>query len=188
MNIESTRYIPLTQQPFCCVPACLQMILLRRCLPLFAQEKIGYELGLTVPRSYNKILPGARSGPKPPGGWGTRLHKKEYSLNSFFHKYQLPLKYCYFPASKIDDAKEWAERQIKRDNDVIACFDYGELYGGETQGHISLLDSVSDSRAILIDPEYEKPKFRKVTFKRLLRSMEYHGEDKLGGFWLITSK
>ncbi len=95
-------YIPLTQQPFCCVSTCIQMILLRRGLPLYSQEEIGYELGLVVPKEYANLFQKVRTGKKPSAGWGTQINKPNYSLNNFFLKYKIPLKKEYFPPSALE--------------------------------------------------------------------------------------
>ena len=68
---------------------------------MFTQEEIGKEFGLTVPKSYKELLPGAGTGKMPPAGWGTQVNKKEYSINKFFLKYNLPLKEVYYPLLKI---------------------------------------------------------------------------------------
>ncbi len=188
MKIKTSRYIPLTQQPFCCTPTCIQMILLRRNLIIFSQEEIGYDFGLTVPKKYKKLLPNAKTGKKPSGGWGTQVNKKEYSINNFFRRHKIQLKEDYFSVSRVKNIKEWIKEQIKKNNDIIVCFDYGKLYGGKGQGHVSILNSILDKCVTLIDPKYDVPKYRKVALERLIKSMEFHGEKNNGGFWLISPK
>lgn len=50
MNIVplDTRYVPLTQQKWCCVPTCFQVVMLRHNIPLVPAEVIGYHMGLIV--------------------------------------------------------------------------------------------------------------------------------------------
>ncbi len=155
---------------------------------MFSQEEIGYYFGLTAPKEYKKLLPKARTGKKPSAGWGTQVNKNEYSINNFFRKQKIPLKEVYFPVSKIKNVKEWITRQIRSNNDIIVCFNYGRLYGDNGQGHVSILDSLSDNYVTLIDPEHNVPKYRKVKLKKLVKSMKLHGERNRGGFWLISSK
>jgi hypothetical protein len=90
------------------------MILLRRKLPMFAQEDIGYELGLIVPKRYKKLLPKARTGKRPHAGYGTQVGKEKYSINKFFKKHGIPLKEEYFPLEKIENVKKWIREQIKK--------------------------------------------------------------------------
>jgi hypothetical protein len=36
---KNSRYIPLTQQKWCCVPMCIQMVILKHGMPLISAEK-----------------------------------------------------------------------------------------------------------------------------------------------------
>lgn len=183
------RYVPITQQPFCCVPANIQMVLLRRELSLLSQEEIGYELGLTVPEDYYELLPNARRGEKPSSGWGTQIQKEEFSLNTFFTKYHYPLIYQFYSPQTIKESKEWVKQQIAADNDLIVCFNYFHLYrAGNNGGHVCLIDSVEGDNVILVEPERDFPKYRTVKLSTLIDAMNFHGEVNLGGFWLIRDK
>jgi ribosomal protein S24E len=164
------------------------MVLLRRKLPIFSQEDIGYELGLTVPKRYKKLLPKARTGKKPSAGWGTQVGKRKYPINNFFRKHKIPLKEEYFSLQKIENVKDWIREQIEKDNDILVCFNYRKLYGKgkKKQGHVCILDTILRDEVILIDPEYRVPKFRKVKLKKLLEAMKFHGEKNRAGFWLIS--
>lgn len=82
--IANSRYIPLTQQPYCCVPACFQMIMYRHGIPLVPQEELAYELGLIVPEKDTYLFGKVRSGEKPSSGWGTQIQKDEYDPNKVF--------------------------------------------------------------------------------------------------------
>ena len=181
------KYVPLTQQKYCCVPTVLQMILLRREMLSLNAEEIGYELGLTVPDPDKELLPLARTGEKPPAGWGTQIGKPEFSIEHFFEKFNIPLKYSYVPLSEISDVKSWILERFSEDDDLIACFNYSALYGGSGEGHVSLVESVENDEIVLVDPERNVPKFRTVKLADLIHSMEEHGEDNKAGFWLIKS-
>ena len=52
----SSKYTPIVQKPYGCVIACLQMVLFRRGLKLISQDKIGFELGLIVPKEFKKKI------------------------------------------------------------------------------------------------------------------------------------
>ena len=184
--MKKYRYTPLTQQPYCCVPTIIQIVLLRRNMQLFSQEEIGYELGLTVPKKYKRILPKARTGKKPPAGWGTQVQVPKYSINHFFKKFKLPLKEEYSPVSKIKNIKQWIKKQLEEDKDLIVCFNYGKLYSGKGE-HVSLLESIHDNMVILVDSEQKVPKYRTVKLNKLIEAMKYH-EKKQGGFWIISKK
>lgn len=187
-NLSS--YIPLIQQPYCCVPACIQMILLRRKLPLFSQEEIGKDLGLTVPRAYKKILPGTRTARKAPDGlWGTQVQKKKYSLNNFFEKHHLPLLEQYFPTTTIDQPALWVTQKLKSPKtDIIVCFSYKGLYKTGSGGHVSLITAFAGDKVTLLDPLPEVPKNRVVKLNDLLHAMKRHGLSSRQGFWIIENK
>lgn len=180
------KYILLTQQPYCCVPACLQMILLKRGLPLISQEDIGYDLGLTVPGEDKKLFRRVRAGKKPNAGWGTRVGKEIYSINHFFNKNRINLKEEYVFLTRKEEIKGFLKENLGV-NDIIVCFDYKTLYGiGENTGHVSIIESLKRNDLTLIDPLYKVPKYRKVSLKKLSKAIEKHGKDKRGGFWIIS--
>jgi len=182
-----TRYIPFVHQPFCCVPATIQMILYRRNLKLLSQEEIGCDLGLIIPKEYYEILPNARRGSKPASGWGTQLQEERFSLNSFFEKHDYPLIYEYKPLDSFDENLiDWLKGQLEKEEDVIVCFNARKLWGvGNDGGHVCVVENVDGDYVNLIETNCDYPKFRKVKFSDLVESMKYHGERNLGGFWLI---
>ncbi len=181
------RYIPFSQQPYCCVPANLQMILYRRNLPLLSQEDIGYDLGLMVPEKYFDVFPRVRKWKKPSSGWGTQIEKEEFSLNNFFIKHNYPLRYQYFFPTMIEnDLKNWMKQHIENGDDIIVCFHYKHLYKSGNDGwHVCLVEKIENEIITLIETEANLPKFRTVKFQDLLDSMIYHWAENSGGFWLI---
>jgi hypothetical protein len=176
------RYRPIRQLPFCCVPATLSMILERRGLPVPSQTELAARLGLVVPPEYESQFPGLSSRTAPAAGWGTRIDLPEYSLDACFAALGLPLRYSYHPT--LDKPLLWLQQQIAADQDVIACFDYGTLYGGEGRGHVSAVESIVGSSIKLV--ETRTAGFTEVTGVRLLEAAKLHGPGNLGGFWLIS--
>lgn len=63
-----SRYIPFTQQEYCCVPACIQMVMYKNSIPLVSQEDIGNALGLTVPEEDAYLFKSPQTGEKPRAG------------------------------------------------------------------------------------------------------------------------
>lgn len=85
-----TKYTPLTQQKWCCVPTCIQMVMLRHRIPLQPAELIGFQMGLVVPEKDKKYFwhpAKLGTGKKPPAGYGTQAGKKEFSPNAMFKKF-----------------------------------------------------------------------------------------------------
>ena len=89
---KDSRYVPLTQQNWCCVPTCIQMIMLKHEVPLLAAEFLGYHLGLIVPEQELKYFWNARTGKRPSSGWGTQIGNQKYEPNLVFEKLNIPLK------------------------------------------------------------------------------------------------
>ena len=77
-------YKLIKQKPYCCVPACISMILDRRKIKRGSQEEIGYELGLVVPKEKTHLFTKTRTGKKPVAGYGTQINKEKYSINNYF--------------------------------------------------------------------------------------------------------
>jgi len=75
---EDSRYVPFVQQKSCCVPACVSMIMYRHNIPLIPQELLGYYLGLVVREENKELFWNARTGERPPAGWGTQIYKEEH--------------------------------------------------------------------------------------------------------------
>lgn len=90
---SDSRYIPFTQQPSCCVPTCIQMVMYRQDIPLLAAEEIGHHLGLTVPPERSALFYGdvetEVSDGFPLGG--IRSHLPEYHPNAAFARLGIPL-------------------------------------------------------------------------------------------------
>ncbi len=184
-----SRYIPFVHQPFCCVPAIIQMVLYRRDLKLLPQEEIGSDLGLIVPEKFYEILPNAKRGEKPVSGWGTQIQKSEFSLDSFFKKHNYPLAYeHHFPTSIKENLAKWIKKQLGKNKDLIACFNAKKLYDtGNDGGHICLIENIDKNNITLIETNKDYPKFRKVKTIKLIDSMIHHKKENLGGFWLIKT-
>ncbi len=183
---QKPPYKPLDQKPYCCVPACISMILDRRKISHGTQDEIGYDLGLIVPKEKAHLYTKVRTGKKPIAGWGTQVEKKQYSINNFFKKNKIGLKETYFFVKDILDIKEFVISNIKNNNDIVVCFNNGRLYGKGDWGHVSLIQGIESDIISLVDPGEDVPKVRKVRLKKLVDAMEYHGREKRGGFWLIS--
>ena len=79
---EKIKYKKITQKPYCCCGACLEMILNRHKITNKGQEDIAYELGLVVPEKDENLFKKARIEEKPIAGYGTQIQKEEYSINN----------------------------------------------------------------------------------------------------------
>ncbi len=183
---QKPLYKPLDQKPYCCVPACISMILDRKKISHRTQDEIGYELGLTVPKEKEHLYTKVRTGKKPSAGYGTQVGKKEYSINNFFGKNKIGLKETYFFIRDISNVREFIILNIKLNNDIIACFNNKKLHSKGDWGHVSLIQGIKKDIVSLVDPGKDVSKIRKVKLDKLIEAMDYHGKEKSGGFWLIS--
>lgn len=179
---QNPPYTLVQQKPYCCVPACICMILNRRKIPHATQDEIGYELGLTVPKEKANFFTKVRTGKKPTAGYGTQVEK--YSINEFFRENNIKLKETYFPVDGISDVKKFIKSNIDKNNDIIVCFN-NEKMRGEGNGHVCLIQGINDNVS-LVDPE--EPKMKKVELDKLIDAIKYHGQDKRAGFWVISEE
>ena len=186
---SDSRYVPLTQQRWCCVPACISMVMYRHNIPLVPQELIGYHLGVIVPEEELAYFWNGVSGEKPPSGWGTRTGLPQYEVNKALDNLEIPLKCTKILIDSFHSLKEFEDYlglTEKNDKDVLACFDWGVLNGEDKHnGHLCVIDRVylSKSEIRLLDPEYKSPKWKTVSIKVLKEAMEFHGDPNSAGFW-----
>ena len=183
------RYMPFTQQPYCCVPACFQMVMYKRGIPLIPQEEMAYALGLTVPEKEAYLFAKVRTGKKPSAGWGTQINLPEYEVNRVFPQLDIPLSMVRLSTKDFETPAQLAELLEKvqaQDGDALLCFDYGKLWGLEfTGGHVCVFNSIDKNVVTIIDPERNVPKIRTVSIDKLFKAMDFHGEHNSTGVWEI---
>lgn len=185
----SSRYIPFVQQPYCCVPACFQIVMYRLGIPLQPQDVLAYEMGLTVPEKDISLFTNALTGEKPSSGWGTQIQREQFHPNKIFPKLGIPLK---IEQSFIKDFKDRNGLKdllltIQQNNgDALLCFDYGKLWSLPRKGgHVCVFDCIDGDDVYIIDPEKNVPKYRKTTIEQLFKAMNFHGDDNSTGVWRI---
>ena len=184
-------YVPIRQKPSCCVPASLQMIMMRYQIKGYSQETLGNLMGLTIPpelkRSFSKA---AVSKVPPPTGYGTRIHLKEFSLSTVFNKLNLPFK---AEVELVSDMKNVADlkRRINRivNNpklNAMMCVQSGALEGDPdpSDGHIIVLTGANDKNIYYIDPGCRE--IQKTTYAEMFEAMRLRGRENWGGLWKIS--
>jgi hypothetical protein len=188
---SDSRYIPLTQQRWCCVPTCIQMVMLRHQIPLMPAELMGYYMGLVVPPEELKFFWNGRTGEKPKSGYGTQK-KKEYDPNMVFKKFSIPLKMTWSLIDKFPDIKSlntYLSKVESKNMDIFVCCDWGTLFDDNYHGgHVCVIDRVylNKSEIRIIDPEYKAPKWRIIKIDKLFEAMKFHGKDNSAGFWELS--
>lgn len=174
----------MTEKPYCCVPAVLQMILKRRRLKNLSQEEIGWELGLTVPKEKTHLFKKVRTNKRPPKyGWGTKTYKKEFSINNFFVKKKLPLVCITYSLKNIKNISQFITSHLQGNHDIVVCYNSQVLFNDGDREHVSLIQSIDGYSITLIDPALGVPKIRKTTLPKLLQTLLPQK-----AFWIITQK
>ncbi|KKQ45907.1 MAG: hypothetical protein US63_C0009G0018 [Candidatus Moranbacteria bacterium GW2011_GWC2_37_8] len=191
---KDSRYVPLTQQKWCCVPTCIQMVMLKHDIPLMPAELLGYSLGLIVPKEELKYFWNARTGKRPPAGYGTQANDKKSAPNAVFKKLGIPLKMTWSLINKfktLDQFKKYLEDAEKNNKDILLCFDWGALVGSKFHnGHLCVFDKAFSETGELrfVDPGYEGSKWKIVKTEKMFEAMKYHGKDNGAGCWELNIK
>ena len=174
-----SRYVPLTQQPWCCVPACISIIMLKRGLPLIPQELLGYYLGLTVPLCDRRKFWNARASSMRGRAGGTKMYLSRFNPNLVFPKIGVRLRMIHYKIASFDsdgNAKlfEFLDSIDKKDRDVIVAFEHRTLFPhGMRGGHVNVVDRafVKNGTIRLIEPHPFRPKWRTIKINRLLKEI-----------------
>jgi len=191
MKISITpKYNPKTEKEYCCVPAVLQMIHDRRGLKYASQDEIGYQLGLIVPKEKVHLYSKALTGRMPKSGWGTQTNKKQYSINNYFVKNNLPLKLTIHSVQEIESVSKFVIQNLKKDNDIIICYNSQLLFGSGDIEHVSLIEGIDteNNELTIVDPAIGVPKIRKIKLSKLIQVLESYRISKIGGFWIVSRK
>lgn len=189
---DDSRYIPFTQQPSCCVPTCIQMVMYRNGIPLRPAEEIGYHLGLVVPPDRSSLFCNVRTvAETPPAGYGIQMHIPEYEPNAAFARMDIPLSFSVEPITGFSSATKVLKRlrEHERDDlDVLVAFNLGALLDDPSLNeahHACVFDRILDGRVRLIDPSFHAPKWRIFEAEQLFAAMQKHVSSDWGGIWLL---
>lgn len=179
------KYHKITQKDYCCVGACLEMILRRHGITDFEQEKIAGELGLIVPPQLASDFRYAQVGEKPAAGYGTQIQKPQYSIDHFFKKNQLGFSQEYYFIT--DTKKAEAFLNANNEKDILVIVHCGTLYNNPKAdwGHAILFDHINDEQ-VTIQENSTKRNIETIPLLRLLSAMKIHGRKNGAGFYLIS--
>ena len=84
------KYKLIKQEPFCCVPRCLQMIFERNNISFDSQIQMAKELGFKNDGKYK----------------GTQIQNGEYSIDNYLTKHRVPLSFEYIYDLNYNDVKK----------------------------------------------------------------------------------
>jgi hypothetical protein len=180
------NYIPLTQQKYCCLPCCVQWIMLRRGMRLISQDEMARDLGVVIApedqRLFNIKMKTVKKLPKGKSGYGTWTYK----IPEFLKKHKIPLTVKRFYPSKIDNVKDFLIENLKNGNDIIVSFNiaaYARPESGVNYVHSCIIDSITaKSENVIVtlgDPAYSHRKFFDISLEKLLQGMSTkYGKEK----------
>lgn len=182
---DNTRYWPITQKPYCCVPTSLQMVLQKNKLPKLSQEIIGNELGLIVPPEYADEFENVQVSEEPivSSGFGTRIQDPDFSLERLIKKQKWPFTLTKRLASDIKSEQELLSILTaieKQDDDALICYQNNKGYG-----HVVVFDRVIGDKLRIIDPSPNDDKWREVSVTEMHKRIQAHGDKNFGGVWLL---
>jgi|SRR3989344_2389819 len=177
---KDTRYVPLTQQPACCTPASISIVMLRLGIPLISQELLGYHLGLVVNKKIKNLFWNMRTGKKPGAGYGTRISKKEYNANLVFKKLKIPLKATEYSLEDFRGRKDvvsFISDGIRENRDFVVFLKNGILNDNKKiNGHACVIDRIYPAKNIirLIDPSAKQAKWREFKIDKFIKAVKLH--------------
>ena len=188
--IEKMRYDPITEKPYCCVPAVLQMIQARRGLPLLSQDEIGWELGLIVPPEIKSAFTRVRTGSMPRAGYGTQTSKPEFSIERYFDRKHLPLSIAGVSPFSLKELISNIETALSQDNDIVLCFNSRLLFGDGDLEHVSLIEEFNKNsgQVKVVDPAIGAPKRRITGINEIFKTINNHNVSEIGGLWIISER
>ena len=189
------KYIPLTQKPCCCNVTCLQMILYRRGLGLFDQQKLARYFRIKVGKKDQKAFNVRLSiYTRINYDEGLKTIESEEIINRFFEQRKISLTAKAVKASEIRDLNKFIMDNLLADNDLWTEYKAHRIHGYDSdQGryiHDGLVEELVEGRSsqvIMIDPNgRHKPRIRVST--RILAQAISSKFGRETGFIVISNK
>lgn len=181
------KYKKIVQKKYCCVGACLEMVLNRHHIENSGQEDIAYQLGLIVPDEVKDNYKKVRSGKKPIAGYGTQIQEEQYSINHYFNENKIPLVEKYYYITDYEEARDFLYKH--NGDDILIIFHCGTLYDNPNAdwGHMVLFEKIENGEVTILE-NGPKRDIEKISLEKLLNSIKTHGKEKGAGFYLIEKK
>jgi hypothetical protein len=181
------KYSPIHQLPYCCVPATIQWVLLRRGCNIGNQEEIGVQLGLRVPVKMKKYFQNRKIKIVPDNSKevGTQILKKKYSISNYFKKNNIQLKISKeFRFKNKKELEVFLLNNLGTDKDLILRFHSG-IYKENGAGHLGIIINYNKKSKIVVIGDPEPPFFKKITLEKLLESLSKKFDGIQRGPYLI---
>lgn len=178
-------YKHLCQKVNFCGPTCLQMILFRRGYWL-SQELLAQKIGVGIDKKdkdlYLLDFPEFSNGDSR---IGIALKDFEKQVNPLLKEYGLKCK-VYRP-SQLTSLREFIERNIKANNDIIINF-WLKPFDGRGSGHFVLIADFDEKtwEVTICDSSNKKKSFWKANIEKFVEAMHQKWDGDERGFVVIS--
>lgn len=180
------KYSRAVALPLLCVPACVNMVLVRHGYETISQTEIAEYLGLVVPPRLADTYPFAQVSEQETD-WGVPPKTVERRLSELLNKHCSGKLFHLFAGWRMVPAHghlEFIAEHLARDNDVFVGFQASAVYQeAKAVGHVAVVTAV-DVRARtvkLIDPEVGDDEGIVVSWEQLLFGIKAVND----GYWLF---
>ncbi|MFH1544606.1 MAG: C39 family peptidase [archaeon] len=181
-------YLFHPQQPFCCVPACIQMILATNTIRIPSQEFIAKHLDFRIPKKHRRDFKGDYTvKEKPKRGYG--VQQTEENINAFLSKNGFPLKAKRHLISGIKNPEKFIEENLRKGNYLMPIFNL-EVLGGKKEGHAVLIISFNPKtkKVRIADPAKKKNRIRLLDLSRIVEGMSSKWDGNEREFYVFSRK
>ena len=164
------KYRLIKQEPYCCVPRCLQTIFDRNNIKYDSQFEIAKELGFRNDEKYK----------------GTQVQRDEYSIEKYLKSHNIPLNFKYIYNLNYNEVKKLLNTY--KDDDIMVCYKRGIMFGKNLEGgHATIIEKLEKDVVTLLYPE-DKDGYRHVNLRALINAIKCHGKENKAGFWIFIHK
>lgn len=192
-HMARPEHIPLTQRKNFCGPTCIQMILARRGFIYSDQEKLAFELGVSIDKKDKTLyrFPFKALSEKDPEVGFKRQHFTSERTKEFFGRFNLDSN--FYPINEIEDLKEFIIENFKKNNDIILNFHWRgfDKKAGLYDGHYVLASKYDDESGIITvcDPSPKQAIFWKAPLAQFEEAMKPKwGDKQLRGVVIVWPK
>ena len=180
-------YKHLVQKPFLCGPCCVQMILLRRGLGWFDQEKIAFEFKVKpwIGSKFAFMFPFKFVKKKQEAGPYIKELAQEF--RRFAKKHKLLLEIKLYKISEVENPTFFIARNLKNGNDIIVNF-WLKPVTNANSGHFVLIAAINGKTVELCDPGDTDKSFWKANIDNIIYGMSKKWDGNERGFIVVSDK
>lgn len=184
--VEKQYKVFIEAQPYLCLGAVLETVLINREIYSLNQKDIGEYFSVHSPQnSDNEIKNIVFSNNIK--DYGIKLGKE--GLNPIFNKYNINLKETFISIMSMDlmDFENKIHFELENNSDIIFGYNFGYLFNephNQEVGHVSLITSFTNNMIQIFNPgprKYGLIEFRSINLYDAIRN-------RVDGLWIITNR